>query len=99
VKQKQVGGNSTQIVDSFNASTWRTAEYLFQFAENAGTKVKSLKLLVTKDDIEVKETVFARQGSTIDLEVNSNLNGGNIEIEVVNKETFAIDVSFARLRL
>jgi len=99
VKQKSVAGNSAEIVDSFDASTWKTAEYTFSFQENLGPKVKSLKVLLSHDDSIVSEQVFAKQGSPIDLELNTSLNGSNIEVQVVNNESYQVDVSFARLRL
>lgn len=90
---------STVIVDTFTMLSFKQVEYIVNFKDTTSSKEKSLKLSVIKDDGSLKDTVYARMGSAISLDVNTNINGANYELKVTNNEAFSVDMYFARLKI
>jgi len=94
-----VPASSTKIVDTVPLSKFHRLEYGLQYHDAAGPKTRSLKLVVVKDDTSVDDQVFAKQGNTINAEVNAKVTGSNFQLEIINNETFSLDLSLARLTL
>lgn len=97
--KKTVPASSTTIVESFALSSFRSLEYIINVKDTTSDKEKQLKLSVVKDDGSLKDCVYAIMGSAISLEINANINGLSYELEMINNELFAVEVSFARLTI
>lgn len=98
-ESRTLPASSTTIVNSFALTSFRGLDYVLNFKDTTSAKQKQLKLSVIKDDGTVKDTVYARLGSAISLEINSQINGSNYELAIVNNELFDVQVSLARLTL
>lgn len=98
-KQDSVQAGMTKNVDTIPMSKFNRLEYGLQYNENGGPKTKAVKISVVKDDILVNDQVFAKHGNGIDVEINAIVTGTNFHLQVINNESFDIDLSFARLIL
>ena len=66
---------------------------------SSSLKVRTLKMLVTRVDTDVDDTVFARGGSALNIEINATVVGTDCQLEIVNNEIESVDLSLARLTL
>jgi hypothetical protein len=69
------------------------------FRSTTTNREKSLKFSVVKDDTDLKDQVYARAGASINLNVSSQISGGNVEIVCANNEAFAVTLIMAKLIL
>ena len=92
--------NSSTTIDSFNKSTYSTAEYTIQMQQ--GTKYRSSKLFVVNDGTNVSSTEYAilNSGSVqIPATITSAISGSNVVISaiVTNAGSSTVGVKAYRL--
>lgn len=95
-KKKSVAANSTVVVDELPMSKFDTLEYIISIIGALPTDHKYLKLSVFKDDTTVNDTVFGRYGSSLNVGINAIVTGSLAQIQVVNGESFDVDVVLTR---
>ena len=96
---KSVGAGATEVVESIPLTNFTCVEYTICMKNAAGTLTKTLKMLARRDDMDIKDTIYAKNGDPINIEISSVQTGTDFQLTFVNNEAFSISVAFARLKL
>ena len=94
-----VGASSTEVLETIPLSSFTCLEYTICIKNGDGSLTKTLKLLARRDDMDIKDNIYAKNGDPIDIEINSVQISTNFQLEFVNNEAFSLDVSFIRIDL
>lgn len=75
---------SEQVVDTFSASSIRTAKYVVQITDNANSEYQSSEVLLIHDGSTVTFTQYGsiKTGSTTLGTVDADINSGNVRLKV-----------------
>ncbi len=92
-----IPANSTLIVDTELLSQFDNIEY--SFAIKKLTLAKTLKMLVLKADVSVKDQVYSRHGDSINIELNTLSNGTDFSLEIINHEAVSVGLIFLKTLL
>lgn len=90
--------SSTLIYDVVALTSFNHLEYVINYEDTSNNR-KSLSLSVINDNGSIKEKVFGKIGSNLDIDLETDIDSGNFRLKFVNNEVFDIDVSTARLTL
>lgn len=90
---------TSQVVSTNTVASFNHGDFIMNFRSNTTNREKSLKFSVVKDDTDLKDQVYARAGASINLDVSSQISGGNVEIVCANNEAFAVTLIMAKLIL
>ena len=94
-KKDSIVASATKVVDTIPVSKFIAAHYIIAFENVAGTVVKTLKLSVRKDSSSVTDTVYAKVG-IMDIAINTQINGSDFELEMINSEAFNVNLKLIR---
>lgn len=90
--------SSTLIFDTIALTNFNHLEYIINYEDPSNNR-KSVSLTVVNNNGTIKETVSRRLGANLDIDVETDVSGGNFELKFINNEAFDIDVSTAKLLL
>lgn len=91
-----ISPGATTTVDSVLYSSMKSIEYSIVLHKSDFTKSKSMKMITTKVNSDLRDSVFAKTGNQVNCEVNSLVVGLNAELVVKNNEAFSVTCSFKR---
>lgn len=91
--------NSTTTVHSSLLADLRHGDFIANFKSNASDAKKSLKMQVLNDDGVLRDQVYSRSGSQINVEVNAVITGLNFDLVCVNNEAFSLSLTLVKLIL
>lgn len=99
-KKDTVSGSSTKIVDSLPLAKVGHLDYIINFRNDTEEKTHSIKVSANKDAAdqlcETHYALLANENGYIDIDVSVIKTGTNVELQLVNNETFDVDVSLTR---
>lgn len=98
-REQNIPATSTKVVDTLPLSNFKTLKYFVIFFNSTNDITKEMEVTVKKSGSTVDSVVGNRVGVGMDLEVNPDVSGLNFEMNVVNNESFNIDMSFARMTI
>jgi hypothetical protein len=79
--QSNVTSNAQSVIDSFNANTYRSAQYLITLTDNNVTNYQATNILVVQDGAAAYMTEYASVFTSADLGTfSSNLSAGVISL-------------------
>lgn len=90
--EETIPANSTVIVDAELLSQFDNIEYSFVVKKLNSSK--SLKMLVLRTDLILKDQVYSRIGDSINIELNTISNGIDYSLEVKNNESVSVGLVF-----
>lgn len=96
-----ISDNSEQVLDSFNAVTFRSAEYLIQANQLNTSKKTLMKVLIIHDGVDAYQTIYGiiQTGSSrIPLQVSSLFINSTIEIKAQVSDADTNNVVFNIIR-
>lgn len=96
IKSVSVAASTTTVIDSIPKDKVNSLEYDIDMRRGDNSSIKSLKLYVTQKASDTEDTVFARLGNNVDMAVQSQINGTDIELSVTNNEAFDVNINLAR---
>ena len=94
-----VAGLSTEVLDTIPLSDFKGLKYIISYCNETEVKFKTLELLASKAGADVKDTVYAKVGDIIDIDVEFIKSGTDAELTFTNNESFDVDVSAFRVKL
>ena len=92
-----VGASSTKVVDTVAVSSFDSAKYIIKISSISNTASKSLEMSVNYDGSSLKDVVSHKITTGMDVLINANLVSSNLELEIINNESFIVDVGIRRL--
>lgn len=90
--------SSTLVFDTIDLTSFNHLEYIINYEDPSNNR-KSVSITVVNNNGTIKDTVSRRLGANLNIDVVTNINGGDFELQFINNEAFAIDVSTAKLLL
>lgn len=90
---------SSTVVHSSALADLRHGEFIANFKSTIGGAKKSLKLQVLNDDGLLRDQVYSRAGTQVDVAISSQITGLNFELVCVNNEAFAVSLTLVKLIL
>lgn len=87
---KTISGGQTENVDSTSQGSFKGLRYFMTACGN--NRSRAMDVSVIDDNSSIGETVFAKTGGGISLNVSAKLVGSDIVLEVKNNEAFSIEV-------
>jgi hypothetical protein len=100
LQETNIATNSATTIDSFNKSTYSTAEYTIQMKQ--GSQYRSSKLFVLNDGTNVSSTEYAilNSGSAqIPATITSAISGSNVVVSAIVTTAGATSVAVKAYRL
>ena len=98
-KKKTIGAGQTLVADTLPLARFKGLDYSLRYEDNGETKHKAVKVLVQKSDTGLNDSVYSRIGNTLNIATNFIVTGPNLELQVINFETFAVNLTFTRTKL
>lgn len=93
-----ISSGITKVVETIPMNKFNCLEYTVCIKNELETLVKTLKIQVSKNNSDIKETVYAKNGNAINIGITCVQSGSNFELTFVNNESFLVKVNFARLK-
>ncbi len=90
---------STNAVDILDTSTFVSADYTIVLFNRTQNKSKSLKMTVRTLGVTSKNQVFNRSGDPINIAIDTVLSGLNMEVRIINNESYDLDCIVIRAYL
>jgi len=92
-----VGGSSTVNIDTIPLSTLRSIRYFLELRNESFNRYKSFEMSAHNQNSVLCDTVYNKisEGSMM-IEVSMKVDGSNAVLEIVNNETFDLDVELIR---
>lgn len=84
----------TKTIHLVALSAFYAIDYIFNVRKSDLTKSKSFKMFVSRTDVGLEDTIFARLGSKINYSIDVQINGSNAEIIITNNEAFDLITTF-----
>lgn len=94
-----VPSGQTSVLHSTLLSGLNALEYFISVRNADFSKNRSFKMTVTKLDVGLRDTVFAKVGSSLSYTVSAGVNGANAELNLHNNEAFDLTVSFNYIKI
>ena len=95
----QVLASSSGVIHSFPESQFRALRYVVAFYNTIENKTKTLEFIVNKESGTISTTVHNKLGKSISLGISAAIASGNLQVTVVNNETFDLEIEFGYLSL
>jgi len=95
--RRVIPGTSTFVVDIAALSQLKAAKYFVSISNEVNSRYNRFELNVTNENSNLRDTIsnkFIAGGMNIELTVK--VNGVNAELEVINNETFDLDIELIR---
>ena len=83
---------ATKLTGLIPTTAFHAARYHFSFYNESESKSKTFDMVINREGSSVKDIITNKIGASINLAVDSNIVGGNMEISIENKEAFAVEV-------
>lgn len=93
VLEDSVTASSSKIIEVQALSQFTKVEYNITVSGNG--QVRNFKSVVSNNSSVLTDQLFARS-TGLDFSYNVNVNGSNMEIQIINNETFDLDVRYTR---
>jgi len=92
-----VSGSSTVNVDTIPLVTMKSVRYFIQLSNDTNMRYKSFEMTANNQNSNLSDTIFNKisEGSMM-IEVSMKVDGLNAVLEVINNETFDLDVELIR---
>lgn len=93
-------GSSTTAVDTIALAKFSTAKYVLSLYNTTEVNFRTVEMNVLNDGTVVRDTLLNKLfNKPMNIKINAELNGSNMELNIENNETFNIEVVVARLSL
>lgn len=92
-----VNPGETKVFDTQPLSTLLSAKYITTCYNTSVSKVKTLEFIVVNLVSDLKDTVTNKIGSNLAFDLNSVINGANMEVRIVNNDSVPFNIKAARL--
>jgi len=96
--KRNILGSSSLVIDTKALTSFTSLDYVITARKDDKTEIRSLYLRVVQEGGSLKSSVHGKLG-TLKMQVNEAIAGSNLELTIVNQETYDIEVTFARLIL
>jgi hypothetical protein len=98
-KSKVVSANTPLLLDSFDSTLFRSAEYLLQIEQNLNYVVTKMLLIHNDADVAIAEYATVGTGSDIQYTFNTSFNAGDLELTVTcpTAATFPVNIKYSRV--
>lgn len=83
----ETSGTSTQVIDSFDVTEYRSGEYLITVTSSSG--YQTLKLITMYNGVNAINTIYGDIGDTLGV-FDTSMNGDNLEIEFTPTDSVAV---------
>ena len=90
-----LANGEVKVVDTLPTASTDSAHYIVTM--KTATKIKTFHLLALNDGGTMKDIIGPKLGQ-ISVNVTTQINGANIELELTNNEATTLDVAIARLK-
>jgi hypothetical protein len=87
---------STNAVDILETSTFISADYTIVLFNRIQNKSKSLKMIARTLGSTAHNQVFGRSGDPINVAIDTVLVGLNMEVQIINNESYDLDCIIVR---
>ena len=96
---KNITVTTAVLIDSFNYSSYRSAEYIIQFSQNGSYSMTKLMLIQDGTNASISEYGTVSIGSDIPYDFNTNFSLGSIEILLTcsTADIYPVSVKFSRV--
>jgi hypothetical protein len=98
-KSKSISTNVPILIDSFDSTLFRSAEYLFQFTQSISYLTAKVLLIHDGTDVGISEYAVVGIGSDINYTFNTSFNGTDLEVTVTcpTAATWPVEVKYSRV--
>jgi hypothetical protein len=96
--KRQILGSSSLVIDTKPLDGFTSLDYVITAKKADKTEMRSMYYRVVQENGSLKSSVHGKLGS-LKMQVNEAIAGSNLELTIVNQETYDIEVTFARLIL
>ena len=92
--------SQTKVIDITPVTGFTGASYIIALWNTSEEVTRLLHLdIAKKNSITVKDTIHAKIGDVIKMDISPSISGSDLEISMTNNETFTVQVELRRLLL
>jgi hypothetical protein len=91
----KVDAGSSKTVDIVLANSINSIEYHINMRKSDRSVVKTIKMVIDRDDTQARDAVWSRIGS-LNVSVNAQYSSGYFQLQLQNNESFDVYVSVVR---
>jgi len=90
-------GSTTTNVDTIPLADMKSVKYFVSFSSSANSVYKSFELNARNHNSVIRDTISHKQKTGVmDVDVEMKVDGTNAVLEIINNETFDLDVELIR---
>lgn len=99
-RKKEVLSNSFVVIDSITFENFKGAKYLIQLSNDTEDVFLTMELLVSRvKGSNLYDTIYAKLGDSINVEINTEINLPDMILKVTNNESYNLLLVVNRLNL
>lgn len=92
-----VPGSSSKVIDSFLASEFYSSSYKITLYNTTQNKSLSFNVEINHDSTDTYDQVYGKNGTRLNIRINTRISSGSVELEIVNNEIYDLDVGIMKL--
>lgn len=90
--------SATTAVDTIALAKFSTAKYILNLYNIDEVNFRTVEITVLNDGTILRDTLINKMfNKGMNVDINSDLIGSNMELRIINNETFNIEVELARV--
>lgn len=90
-----IAPGATEIIDTL-PTAYRCALYFLCAVRDLSLLPKTMQVKIYRSDTQTREQVFSRNSGLVNIEVNSQIVAGGVELTVKNNEAVNVSLSFIK---
>lgn len=91
-----IGASTNLVVDTVSLIDMIGGKYLIAVSNATETQGKVLELNILNQTASIKDNVFGKINGGISVDVDVNINAGNMEVDITNNELFTINYNIVK---
>jgi len=96
---KPLPATTTTVVDTEPETNFKGMKYIVTLSSETNSLYRKLDIDMVKSSTDVTHSISNKVFSgSMDIEISATINAGNLELTIVNNESFSLDLTLAKLR-
>lgn len=91
-----IAGSTSIVVDAEPMASFQSGDYYFRIKRVSDGKVRSFHLTVNNDNGVIQDSLYGRVGGALSVGVDTDVNGSDYELTIVNNNVGNLEVSYIK---
>ena len=91
--------NSSKVADTISLTGLNSVTYKITIYNTSESVSRTFDMTVNNANGSLRDSISKKVGSNINYSIDASVNSGNMELTIINNESFSLEISMAKLVL